>query len=188
MRGTLCIVLLICWTNLFGQIRSQANRVASSDTTQAGKKDTTKRNTFLTIFNGNPGRAALYSFILPGAGQAYNKKWLKVPLAWAVDGVAGYWVYFTRKQYREYDSIYKALLRKETVPNFNSPNDVLPLRTGWRQRSEYAWVYFTIAHLVTVFDAYVDRHLIEFDIDDNISQHYRGTDAVPIFGVSIALR
>ena len=35
----------------------------------------------------NPRMAALLSFALPGAGQAYNKKWWKIPLAWGALGV-----------------------------------------------------------------------------------------------------
>lgn len=145
------------------------------------------RNTFLTLFNGKPGKAALIGLVIPSGGQAYNKKWIKIPIALGIDGAAGYWVYYTRNQFKEYDIIYKSLLDGKTHPDFNSVSDVQDVRSAWRQRSEYAWVYMTIAHLVTVFDAYVDRHLLEFDIDDDISQLYTPIGATPLFGIRIPL-
>ena len=38
-----------------------------------------------------PSKAAFYSAILPGLGQAYNKKYWKIPIAW---GLIGGGIYF----------------------------------------------------------------------------------------------
>ena len=38
-----------------------------------------------------PSKAAFFSAILPGAGQAYNKKYWKIPIVW---GAIGTGVYF----------------------------------------------------------------------------------------------
>jgi hypothetical protein len=37
-----------------------------------------------------PSKAAFYSAVLPGLGQAYNKKYWKVPLVYAASGVPVY--------------------------------------------------------------------------------------------------
>jgi Family of unknown function (DUF5683) len=190
MNVRFIFLLLFSFTtfNLFCQI-DQENVFVESDTSKVGKTtEKNKRNTFLTIFEGNPGRAALYSLVIPGAGQAYNKKWLKIPLALAIDGAAGYWVYFTRKEYNYYDDIYRSLLAGGVNPQFKSPRDVEPFRSAWLQRKEYAWVYMSIAHLVTVLDAYVDRHLIEFDISEDLTHHnYQQSGAYPIIGITIPI-
>ncbi|MGI9159904.1 MAG: DUF5683 domain-containing protein, partial [Saprospiraceae bacterium] len=34
----------------------------------------------------NPRKAILLSFVLPGAGQAYNKKWWKIPIVYGALG------------------------------------------------------------------------------------------------------
>ena len=106
MNVRLIFLLLFSFTSfhLFCQ-NDQENVFIESDTSKVGKTKENKRNTFLTIFEGNPGRAALYSLVIPGAGQAYNKKWFKIPLALTIDGAAGYWVYYTRKEYNEIDEI-----------------------------------------------------------------------------------
>jgi hypothetical protein len=127
-----------------------------------------RRNTFFSIFNGNPGRAALYSLVIPSGGQVYNKKWLKVPIALGIDGAAIGWVIHNKGKYKLYDGIFRDLLNGGKNEFFTSPADVNVLRKAYKSRVEYAWVYFGIAHLITVFDAFVDRHLMEFDIENDI--------------------
>src|SRR5689334_7605614 len=39
-----------------------------------------------------PGRAALYSAIIPGAGQFYNKDYWKIPIIYAALGTLGYFI------------------------------------------------------------------------------------------------
>lgn len=187
----LCFICtLFITTSAFTQRVPETGRPAFPDTATARSTPDTaqvKRNTFLSIFNGNPGKAALIGLLIPSGGQAYNKKWLKIPIALGIDGTAGAWVWFTRKTYNKYDGIYKSLLDGGQSDVFNSANDVLPVRSKWRQNSEYAWVYMTIAHLVTVFDAYVDRHLIEFDISDDLSDLYNSNNQMPIVGITIPI-
>jgi len=43
---------------------------------------------FFSLFKGEPGRAALYSLVIPGGGQFYNRRWWKVPLAIGADVTA----------------------------------------------------------------------------------------------------
>jgi hypothetical protein len=45
-----------------------------------------------------PAKAAFYSAVLPGLGQAYNKKYWKIPLAYAGIGAGLY--YYNIKQYQ----------------------------------------------------------------------------------------
>lgn len=187
----LCFMCILFISNtIFSQRIPETGRPTAPDTASVRSAPDTaqvKRNSFLSIFNGKPGKAALIGLLIPGGGQAYNKKWLKIPIALGIDGTAGAWVWFTRKTYNKYDGTYKSLLAGGTSNVFRSANDVLVVRSKWRQNSEYAWVYMTIAHLVTVFDAYVDRHLIEFDISDDLSNLYNANNQMPIVGIAIPL-
>lgn len=129
-----------------------------------------KINTFKVIFSGKPGRAALYSLILPSGGQIYNKKWWKVPLALSIDGYLTYSLYNNKKKYNEVDRIFKSYVNISGYSNeFYSKEQASNERSNLRQKVEYGWVYLIIGHLVTVFDAYVDRHLLEFDISPELS-------------------
>lgn len=145
------------------------------DTNVANAQDTTGRdsilpkvNTFKTIFNGKPGRAALYSLVIPSGGQIYNKKWWKVPLALGVDGYFIYNVINKKNIYNQYNDIVLEYQRGGSNP-FYSKSQAINLRSQAKSGVENAWVYLVIGHLVTVFDAYVDRHLMDFDISPNLS-------------------
>ena len=72
---TVCLVFCL---ELSGQ--------SARDTSQSKSR----KNSFANVFQGEPGKAALYSFVLPGAGQLYNKRWWKAPLVWAGEGFAVY--------------------------------------------------------------------------------------------------
>ncbi|NOR75969.1 MAG: hypothetical protein GQ525_12535, partial [Draconibacterium sp.] len=48
----------------------------------------------------SPKKAATFSAILPGLGQAYNKKYWKIPIIYAGFGVLGYFISWNNKNYK----------------------------------------------------------------------------------------
>src|SRR5687768_17257452 len=62
-----------------------------------------------------PGRAALYSAILPGAGQVYNGHYWKVPVIYAIGGALAYFIIDNNKEYQEYRIAY--LYETDQNPN-----------------------------------------------------------------------
>ncbi len=164
-------ILLYCSSVSYSQIDNTFNNNSSEGLT---RQDTTssdslpKVNTFKTIFSGLPGRAALYSLVLPSGGQIYNRKWWKVPLALGIDGYLFYNVDNCKKLYKKFDVIIDNYNRGISDPDY-SLGQAINNRKQVRTALENAWVYFVLGHLATVFDAYVDRHLMEFDISPNLS-------------------
>ena len=57
-----------------------------------------------------PGRAALYSAVLPGAGQVYNRKYWKLPIVAAGLGVSAYFIANNTREYNRYKDAYIALV------------------------------------------------------------------------------
>ena len=49
-----------------------------------------------------PAKAAFYSAILPGLGQAYNKKYWKIPLVYGAIGTSLYFYIDNNKKYHDY--------------------------------------------------------------------------------------
>ncbi len=154
-----------------GQINMNTNLDAFGnpnviDTSSINENDTIiNKGGFWSLFKGKPGKAALLSLIIPSGGQIYNKKWWKVPLALGIDGALTYTVIYNRQQYKKSDKIYLQLL---------DAGD--PLSTRYRQQrdyyrkwSEYSYIWLIGGHLITVVDAFVDRHLMEFDISPDLS-------------------
>jgi len=128
-------------------------------------------NTFFDIFTGNPGKAAFYGLIIPGGGQIYNKKWWKLPLVYGLEGYLVYSIVCNTSAYNGYQNAY--LLNLNGTPEKHEGTmDVGILRTrrdSFRKAREYAWVFFIGGHLITIFEAFIDRHLIEFDVSDDLT-------------------
>src|SRR5687768_9059853 len=52
-----------------------------------------------SIFSGRPGTSLLMSLVIPGAGQIYNKSYLRVPFVWGAVGGMGYLLVQNSRQY-----------------------------------------------------------------------------------------
>lgn len=166
MRYTLLFILssflASCLYSQDNDTLIQSDTIVVDSTVQTTKDD---RNTFLDLFKGKPGRAALYATLLPGGGQIYNRKWWKVPLAIGLDGFLLYNVIDSRNDYKKYQDQYRQAL----IDDDGTAARKKLFRDSARKRYDYARVYLIIGHLVTVVDAYVDRHLMDFDISDDLS-------------------
>ena len=126
-------------------------------------------------FSGNPGKAALYSLIFPGAGQFYNKRYWKVPIALAAEGAAIYILAENIREFRKWDDEWKYQLQygmnNEEVTLINDAATVKLIRDNARQRKDYSWVGLIGVHILITAEAFIDRHLIEFDVSEDLSMH-----------------
>lgn len=184
MRKILLLLILVV-TSLcsFGQQRGNDDFFTDDgffdeDTTDVLADTLIQGNTFFKLFRGNPGKAALLSLVIPGGGQAYNRRWWKVPLAIGIDvGTISYLV-FNQKQYSLYDEIYLDLLndRIDSYRGVTNPTIIKNIRDNYNKFRQYAYIYLIAGHLVTVFDAFVDNHLQNFDVSDDLSFEMRGGD------------
>lgn len=140
------------------------------------------KNAFFKLFKGKPGRAALYSLVIPGGGQLYNKKYWKVPLAWGIDGALGYYLWSQNRQYNFYSDRYQNALAAGDTQAANVNREQ---RNIFRRSREFAWMYMVLGHLLVSMDAYVDRHLLEFDISPDISVIPYSTS--PVVGLAVTV-
>ncbi|MBK9734978.1 MAG: hypothetical protein IPO92_08435 [Saprospiraceae bacterium] len=150
-----------------GNISGNNQNIILQDTLNEGDS-IINENGFFSLFKGKPGKAALYSLVLPGGGQFYNKKWWKAPIAIGIDVGLLYNLTWQAKKYQTYQTLYTASLNDpkadpRLVQNYKSNRD------QFRKFSEYAWIYLIAGHLLTVIDAFVDRHLMDFDVSDDLT-------------------
>jgi len=124
-------------------------------------------------FQGNPGKAALYSLILPGAGQFYNRRYWKVPLALAAEAAAIYLLNQNINEFRKWDEEWKFQLLNGTnnpdVTSVYDPAAIKRIRDNARQNKDYGWLGLIGIHFLAAAEAFIDRHLIEFDVSDDLS-------------------
>jgi len=161
------------------------------------------------LFSGRPGRAALYSLILPGAGQAYNKKYWQVPVVWAAVGGVGYIMATNVKDYKGYRDQYAEFLIAEMEgrepvldPNYGMQNENRPytkdqtrnLRNAQNRYRQLSIIGFAAVWIANSAQAYVSGHLLEFDIDDDLSlevipmQYQKSDLAIGLAGPSVVLK
>lgn len=132
----------------------------------------------------SPRKAAIRSAIIPGWGQAYNKKYWKVPIVWGALGVTAVIFVNNLHTYQDarfaYTAKYKAALPppdRDSTDYFKMKPEYVPVdpeairvyRNQYRQYVDYAAVFFVIFWGLNVVDAAVDAHLKAFDISPDLS-------------------
>lgn len=130
----------------------------------------------------SPKKAAIRSAIVPGLGQAYNRKYWKIPIIYAALGITGYLFVYNLQTYKDLKFAYEAKY-KASVPPYDSSDyhnikeEYLPLsmealqqyRNQYRQYVDYSAVFFVLFWGLNVVDAVVDAHLKAFDISPDLS-------------------
>lgn len=145
----------------------------------------------------SPKKAAYLSLAFPGLGQAYNKRYWKLPIVYAAYGGLIYGITFNTSEYRRYRDAYAAELAGEEHEFSNIPSaDAATLkrfRDGNRKNMELTYIGLVILHLLQATEAFVDAHLISFDVSDDLSLdlnpsfEYQNVYTGPTLGLGISL-
>ena len=119
-----------------------------------------------------PAKAAFYSAVLPGLGQAYNKKYWKIPVVYAGIGTGVYFYLNNNKLYNEYRDAYKSRLAGYTNDQFwgqyNNSTLVNAQKTMQRNKNLSLVLAFGM-YVLNIVDANVDAHLMQFNVDSRLS-------------------
>jgi hypothetical protein len=119
----------------------------------------------------DPERAMLLSAVFPGLGQAYNKKYWKMPLVYG--GFA--FLAFQLNFYQDGFLTYKNYLFAEIGQNSNLVNssgfNETQLRNivdRYRRQRDFYIVYTGLFYFLQIVDAHIDAHLKEFDVNPKL--------------------
>lgn len=107
----------------------------------------------------SPKKAIMYALVLPGLGQAYNKKFYKMPIVWAAFGGAGYAISYNSRNYRAASTDY-ALLQDDLNERYLQ---------FWRRNLELSYIALLAVYALQVIDAYVDAQLYNWDVTENLA-------------------
>lgn len=136
---------------------------STDDSSLAGKK----------LRRHSPLYGALFSMALPGLGQAYNKKYWKIPIVYAGLGGLGYACYYTATNFVGYRNAYRAQVA--TVPDENASyrgvSDVATLRSYrdyFKKNLDISAICTGVWYILNIVDATVDAHLFEWNMKDDI--------------------
>ncbi|MEQ9441041.1 MAG: DUF5683 domain-containing protein [Cyclobacteriaceae bacterium] len=203
---TLLVLLLV-----IGPVFAQEEGEVSPDTTVSDTtivaEDTLQNNNQATIGPNRPGtnppdtiriqsmaaghsprKAALFSAVLPGLGQVYNGKYWKVPIIYAGFATLGYFVIHNNDRYNLFRRALFAEQSGETNPlvgiqngRFEDPTSIQRGIDQFRRDRDFMIILITGMYALNIMDAIVDAHLIEFDINPELS-----FDLKPVAGSSLA--
>jgi len=129
-----------------------------------------------------PAKAAFYSAILPGLGQAYNKKYWKIPIVLGAIGTGIYFYTTNNKEYNRYRDAYKSRLAGFKNDEFYFDSNGTPLQEPrvtteglergqefYRRNKDLSLLITVGLYALNIIDANVDAHLMQYNIDENLS-------------------
>lgn len=119
----------------------------------------------------SPAKAAFYSAVLPGLGQAYNKKYWKIPIVY---GALGAGVYFFITNDNELDRYRDAFKRRGAGFNDDefqgiSDDALIRAQRQFRRNKEISLLVTIAIYAFNIIDANIDAHLLQFNVDENLS-------------------
>jgi hypothetical protein len=163
-------------------VLNKNDSVYTDQTKTQAEKDSIKK-----ARQNNPSRATLYSTILPGAGQVYNKKYWKVPLVYAGIGIPVYAFFYNRNWYNKCqyaltvsvnlatngsvggDSLAKVAPELKPFVITNDQNGIITNRDSFRKNEDYSVLFFLLFYGLNIVDATVDAHLKDFNVSSDLS-------------------
>jgi len=111
------------------------------------------------------------SLMFPGLGQVYNRSGWKVPIFYTGYAAIGGWLAFTNSQYSLYRRAFfcfeNGCERPEGV--VGDGQGLRRQRETWRQRRDQAILILIAWHGIGAVEAYVDAHLKDFDVSEDLS-------------------
>lgn len=166
------LYLLFGLLNLKAQDSTQI--LQDKDTTSVSSNSKKTTGTLKNIFKGKLGKALTYSLLLPGAGQIYNKKYWKLPLVYSALGFPIYLISFNKSEYDRFDKAYRMRidLKENSTDEFVGilePSAIDSYRSLYDKNLQRSYLALVGAYLLIGIEAFVDRHLMEFDVSDDLS-------------------
>lgn len=155
-----------------------------------------------------PSKAAFYSAILPGLGQAYNKRYWKVPIVWGALGVGIYAYTFNNNEYNRFRDAFKRRRAGFTDDEFYDINNsgIVPgspdiTDEALQNAQERAQTDRDLALAITIglyvlniVDANVDAHLKQFNVDEDLAidikpfLEYNPITTDPQYGLALTIK
>lgn len=121
-----------------------------------------------------PAKAAFYSAILPGLGQAYNKKYWKIPIVYAAIGT-GVGIYaYNNKNYHNYRDEYKRRLagtedKSDPKYNYLSDQQLISAQKQFQKNRDLSLMITIGIYILNIVEANVNAHLMQFNVSENLS-------------------
>lgn len=118
----------------------------------------------------NPQKALLFSAVLPGAGQVYNKKYWKVPIVYGGFVFLGYFIDTYNDNYLFYkEELFKELNDPGSSSTGLAETDLRSYTDEYNRERDFFIILTGLWYMLQIIDAHVDSHLKEFEVNPNLN-------------------
>ncbi len=162
----ICILLSFTFSVFISNVNAQDTIPIKFDKSKADSIESKKFH--------SPTKATLFSAVLPGLGQIYNRKYWKLPILYTGLGALTYFIIDNNNEYVKFKNEYSARLSSDSLamdPAYNlySDNNIITRKDYFRRSRDLLVIITGIVYLINIIDATVDAHLYDFDISEDIS-------------------
>ena len=118
----------------------------------------------------HPGRATLYSVLLPGLGQAYNGEYWKIPIYWGCIAGSIHFLCTNNTNYQRFKRIHNEATNPDVEYTGPIPAETAVwYRDVYRRYRDYSIVATVAFYLLQIIDANVFAYMHDFEVSDAIS-------------------
>ena len=122
-------------------------------------------------------KTATWLALIPGAGQAYNRKYWKMPIVYAGFGATIYFAVTNKDEYHLYRDAYDYKMGTNTDVSQQAidesakytPDNLITLRDYYRRNMELSWILTAAWYVLQIIDANVDAHFFYYEISDDLT-------------------
>jgi hypothetical protein len=158
--------------NIFTCILFAAFFLFASRTVSAQDADTATVKTVAQTHS--PRKALIMSAIIPGLGQAYNKKYWKVPIIYGAGGAFAYYLGYYQDKYSKFRTALANGKEGETYKIDGREYAYGSLESGqnfYRRYRDLNALGITFIYFLNIVDAMIDAHFFYYDVSDNLTMH-----------------
>ena len=150
------------------------------DTARVDRTDTIIRSAKIKERKHSPTLAAIFSAVLPGMGQGYNKKYWKIPIVYAGIGGLGFGVAYTAIQWKGFRNAYRLEVDENpatigTYKGIEDANTLKSYRDFHKRNLDILSICLGVWYLLNVVDAAVDAHMFNWNMKDDINLSWAPT-------------
>ena len=194
MKIKLISLLLIFSLGLVSSAQVKNNETSNLIDSINQKSKYSKRVQLLMANPNTPSKAAFYSSVIPGLGQVYIGKAWKIPFIYAALGASLYYFNLNNKEMNSYRAAYKRRLNgffDDEYLELARPITTEQLLLGMDFHKNYRDIAIALAaltYMLNILDASVSAHLLQFNVNEDLSISPNLFMNREITGLQIALK
>jgi len=154
------IIILVCSF----KIVSAQNLITVNDTSAVSDS---------YVNNHSPHKATMYSALIPGLGQVYNRKYWKLPVIYGLTGAFIYAFDFNNDRYNKYKNAYAQMSAGDITEfeGYTSEDILLRLKENYLRNRDLNVIVLAAVYMLNIVDATVDAHLYDYKITEDVSMN-----------------